>query len=70
MNTGVNVCASSYGTVQWPDIDWAQVHQERKKAADAYCKGNTGWQMEQGESLATPTDWLVLWQSISGKTGY
>ncbi len=24
MNTGVNVCASSYGTVQWPDIDWAQ----------------------------------------------
>ena len=24
MNTAVNVCASSYGTVQWPDIDWAQ----------------------------------------------
>ena len=24
MDTGVNVCASSYGTVQWPDIDWAQ----------------------------------------------
>ena len=24
MNTGVNVCASSYETVQWPDIDWAQ----------------------------------------------
>jgi RNA-directed DNA polymerase len=24
MNAGVNVCASSYGTVQWPDIDWAQ----------------------------------------------
>ncbi|MGO9614100.1 MAG: group II intron reverse transcriptase/maturase [Dissulfurispiraceae bacterium] len=24
MNTGVNVCASSYGNVQWPDIDWAQ----------------------------------------------
>jgi len=24
MNTGVNVCASSYGTVQWPNIDWAQ----------------------------------------------
>ena len=24
MSTGVNVCASSYGTVQWPDIDWAQ----------------------------------------------
>ena len=23
MNTGINVCASSYGTVQWPDIDWA-----------------------------------------------
>ena len=24
MNTGVNVCASSYGTVQWPNIDWVQ----------------------------------------------
>lgn len=24
MNTGVNVCASSYGTMQWPDIDWAR----------------------------------------------
>jgi len=24
MNTDVNVCASSYGTVQWPDIKWAQ----------------------------------------------
>lgn len=24
MNTGVNVCASSYGSVQWPDINWAQ----------------------------------------------
>ena len=24
MNTSVNVCASSYGTVQWPDINWAQ----------------------------------------------
>jgi RNA-directed DNA polymerase len=24
MNTDVKVCASSYGTVQWPDIDWAQ----------------------------------------------
>jgi len=24
MNTGVNVCASSYGNVHWPDIDWAQ----------------------------------------------
>ena len=23
MNTGVNVCASSYKTVQWPDINWA-----------------------------------------------
>ena len=23
MNTRVNVCASSYGNVQWPDIDWA-----------------------------------------------
>ena len=24
MNAGVNACASSYGPVQWPDIDWAQ----------------------------------------------
>ena len=24
MNTEVNVCASSYGTVQWPNINWAQ----------------------------------------------
>ena len=24
MNASVNACASSYGTVQWPDIDWAQ----------------------------------------------
>jgi len=24
MNTGINVCASSYGNVQWPNIDWAQ----------------------------------------------
>ena len=24
MDTGVNVCASSYGAVQWPDINWAQ----------------------------------------------
>ena len=24
MNTGVNVCASSCVTVQWPDIDWAR----------------------------------------------
>src|SRR5208283_2177805 len=24
MNTGVNVCASSYGTMQWPDIEWAR----------------------------------------------
>ena len=22
MNTGVNVCASSYGSVQWPNINW------------------------------------------------
>jgi hypothetical protein len=24
MNTVVNVCASSYGNVQWSNIDWAQ----------------------------------------------
>jgi RNA-directed DNA polymerase len=24
MNTGANVCASSYGTVQWPNIEWVQ----------------------------------------------
>lgn len=24
MNAGVTVCASSYGTVQWPEINWAQ----------------------------------------------
>lgn len=24
MNTSVNVCASSYGKVQWPNIDWEQ----------------------------------------------
>ena len=24
MNAGVNACASSYDTVQWPDINWAQ----------------------------------------------
>ncbi len=24
MSTGVNVCASSYGNVQWPNINWAE----------------------------------------------
>ncbi len=24
MNAGVNACASSYVTVQWPDIKWVQ----------------------------------------------
>ena len=24
MNAGVNACASSYGTTQWPEINWAR----------------------------------------------
>jgi hypothetical protein len=46
------------------------VYQKRKKAANAYCKGYTGWQMEQGENLATTADQLVFRQGISRKAGY
>ena len=50
-------------TVDWHAIDWQKANRERASAASAYREGNTGRQMGQGESLATPADPLVQRQS-------
>ena len=64
------VGATSNEEVDWHSFDWAKIYQNRKEAANAYCKSNTGRKIRQGKSLAVDSDSLVQRQSISCKTSY
>jgi RNA-directed DNA polymerase len=62
MNTGVNVCASSYGNVQWPDIDWAQCIRNVKRLQMRIVKATQVGRWNKVKALQR-----LLTSSFSGK---
>ena len=62
MNTVVNVCASSYGTVQWPDIDWAQCIRNVRRLQMRIVKATQGGRWNKVKVLQR-----LLTSSFSGK---
>ena len=50
---------SSRDDSDWHQIDWVPVERQRAPSPGAYREGDTGRQVEQGASLATPADPLV-----------
>ena len=62
MNAGVNACASSYGTVQWPDIDWAQCIRNVRRLQMRIVKATQGGRWNKVKVLQR-----LLTSSFSGK---
>ena len=62
MNTAVNVCASSYGIVQWPDIDWAQCIRHVRRLQVRIVKATQGGRWNKVKVLQR-----LLTSSFSGK---
>ncbi len=62
MNTVVAVCASSYGTVQWPDIKWAQCIRNVRRLQTRIVKATQGGRWNKVKVLQR-----LLTSSFSGK---
>ena len=62
MNTGINACASSYGTVQWPDINWAQCIRNVRRLQMRIVKATQGGRWNKVKVLQR-----LLTSSFSGK---
>ena len=62
MNAIVNACASSYGTVQWPDIKWAQCIRTVRRLQTRIVKAQQGGRWNKVKVLQR-----LLTSSFSGK---
>ena len=51
--------AASGGEIDWHSTDWPQVHRTVRRLQNAYCEGNQGTTLGQGESPAMASDPLV-----------
>ena len=62
MNAVVNACASSYGTVQWPDIKWARCIRNVRRLQTRIVKATQGGRWNKVKVLQR-----LLTSSFSGK---
>jgi RNA-directed DNA polymerase len=70
MNTVVNVCASSYGTMQWPDIKWVRCIRKVRRLQMRIVKATQGGRWNKVKVLQRLLTGSFFRQGISRKEGY